>query len=382
MNNDTLIARKRASHGRIKKIFSNVKAKVRPYGLALGMLGVPLVAGAVAGCIHLEGAPGQQACESKNTTDISRPVTGAKEYASGNKKLYSNGTKGACQQPDIATLVETDIATSASRVITENVGPVGNSDGPYVLVLSGPSVKKDGDTCSQAGLTNLMIYNTDTGIIGDIPVKATVAWLSGSAVAYEADNPYFAGHGNGGYDVHVYDFVTGNSGILAQGMRLVQEGMPFNGKAVYAYDNTGLYSVDVMTSKRTLQSADNTLVPYLAGDMLALHDKAKNIVTFSRTSDTALFSTLVAESWQSPRPVAVFGDYFVVVNPDMGVDVMDPKIMCSATIPFGELANGWTPPADLTGYVARLLPAGPDSFISEFSSPGSGRGFAALVGLK
>jgi hypothetical protein len=308
--------------------------------------------------------------------EISGFATHSKAYAFRNNKLYLNGVNGMCPQLEAASLVEADIVDIKLKVIEDNIGPIGNIDSKYLLLLSGPSFKKDGDVCSDAGLSQLTIYDTDLGIMGAIPVKATVAWLSGSMVAYEADN------GNSGFDVHLYDFVTGASGRLVQNMHLVQGGMPFNGKVVYAYDDTGLYSVDVMTSKPTLQNADKTLVPYLAGDRVALHDKTNNIVIFSHTPTSGPLYVDVAESSLAPRPVAAFGDYVVVISPDLGVKIINLKKICDASILITELTNGWNRPGDLTGFVARLLPAGPNSFIYEYSIPGTGQGSAVLVGLK
>jgi len=363
---------KRAGYSKLKKICSKAIARIKPYAFALG---IGLAAPLAAGCIHLEGPSKTQDCESKSMTEVSGFATNSKGYAFRNNKLYLNGVSGICP-PDAASLVEADVADIDLKVIADNVGPVGNIDGPYLLILSGPSVKKDGNSCLVEGLTSLTIYNADTGTIGEIPVKATVAWLSGSMVAYEADN------GTGGFDVHIYDFVTGSSGRLVQNMRLVQEGMPFNGKVVYAYDNSGLYSVDVLTSKPTLQNADNTIVPYLAGDRVVLHDKTQNIVIFSHTTTSGPLYVVAAESWLAPRPVAAFGDYVIVISPDLGVQIINLKKICDASIPITELTEGWDPPSDISGFVARLLPASQNSFIYEFSIPGTGQGSAVLVGLK
>jgi len=363
----------KTGHGRMHGAYAG---GIKPFALALG-LAAPLLSVA-PGCIHLEGAPGPEACESKSTSDVSSRVTKSKAYAFRDAKLYVNGRNELCPQSDAATLVEFDLSGHTSAVVAENAGPISNIDGPYVLALSGPYIKNGADSCTIDGLTPLTIYDSDKGTVIVLPIKANVAWVSGTLVAYEADD------GEGRYDVYIHDFVTGGSGRLVQGMRLVQEGMPFNGKVLYAYNDTGLYSVDVMTSKQTLQNADKTIVPYLAGDLVALHDKTRNTVTFSRTPESALFDAPVAEAWLSPRPVAVFNDYVVVIRPDMGVDVMnlDPDKFCGVTIPFAELTEGHAMPADISGFGARLLPAGQDSFVYELSRPGSGEGCAALIKLK
>jgi len=370
---------KRTGYSRIKEMCSKAKARMKPYALALGIgLSAPLLSFSQPGCIHLEGPAGPHECESKSMDDVSGFATHSKGYSFRNNKLYLNGVNGMCPQMEAASLVEADIVDIKLKVIADNIGPIGNIDSKYLLLLSGPSFKKDGDVCSDAGLSQVTIYDSDLGIMGAIPVKATVAWLAGSMVAYEADNS------TGSFDVHLYDFVTGASGRLVQNMRLVQEGMPFNGKVAYAYDDSGLYSVDILTSKPTLQSADNTIVPYLAGDRVVLHVKTQNIVIFSHTPTSGPLYVDVAESWLAPRPVAAFGDYVVVISPDLGVQIINLKKICDASISITELTNGWNPPGDITGFVARLLPASQNSFIYEFSIPGSGpgHGYAVLVGLK